>query len=520
MAATAGLRRVYVCQPHASGRGGGLAILYNEKYKVSPLPVSDHQSFESSAIQISGSVPTILATIYRPPKPNPNFLNEFSDFISTLCSPPLKTRTVTFTRSAPWYTHQLKVIGRRLERLSRKTGLSVHKDMYNEHHLKYKLAMSNAKTVYYTSLIQTAEGNTQTLFFTLNHIIQSSCIGPSHMYSTANCNRFMNFFTSKIENIHKQLSSPCSSVDCKFCLSSITPPLSSLSSFQSPTINGIMSIIQKSKSSTCKLDPLPTTLVKLCLLSLSPLITEIIHSSLTSGSVPSPLKTAIITPILKKPGADPNNLNNFRPISNLPYLSKILEKIVASQIHNHLTNNNLYEQFQSGFHPLHSTETALVKITNDLLIAADSGLLTILILLDLTAAFDTISHHILLNRLLSIGINNTALSWFSSYLSDHTQFVQLKNFHSDTSPVKCGMPQGPWAIFSRNLVSTSTAMRMTPSSTTPLNRPLHSLPHPSLTVFKKLKYGFPTTFYNLTTIKQNFSLLALSPLSQRPTVSL
>ena len=98
-----------------------------------------------------------------------------------------------------------------------------------------------------------------------------------------------------------------------------------------------------------------------------------------------------------------NNYGNLRPISNL----QILEKNVASQIHHHLTLNNLYEQFQSGFRPLHSTESELVKITNDLLLAADSGLLTILIVLDLSVAFDAISNAILLNRLISSGISHS-----------------------------------------------------------------------------------------------------------------
>ncbi|KAK7916342.1 hypothetical protein WMY93_012103 [Mugilogobius chulae] len=176
--------------------------------------------------------------------------------------------------------------------------------------------------------------------------------------------------------------------------------------------------------------------------SLAPLITNIIHASLTSGTVPSSLKTAAVTPILKKPGSDPTNLNNFRPISNLPFISKILEKTVSAQLHSHLSSNNLFEHFQSGFRPLHSTATALLKITNDLLLSADSGLLSILLLLDLSSALDTISHSILLNRLSSIGISSTALTWFHSYLSDRTQFIQLKCFTSHPVPVSTGVPQG------------------------------------------------------------------------------
>lgn len=205
-------------------------------------------------------------------------------------------------------------------------------------------------------------------------------------------------------------------VPCFGCTGLVCPVLPPSTCGGTPPVFGFASL----KPSTCQLDPLPTSLVKSSLPSLLPLISAIIHSSLSTGTVLSLFKTAAVTPILKKPGLDPNNFNNLRPISHLPFISKILEKIVASQLHSHLTHNSLYEPFQSGFRPRHSTETALIKITNDLLTAADSGSLSILILLDLTAAFDTISHPVLLTRLSSIGITHIPLSWFHSYLSGRT----------------------------------------------------------------------------------------------------
>ena len=575
---------VYSSQPQTSGRGGGLAILYNQNWKVSSITVPVYPSFESIALQIKSPTPTILATIYRPPKPNNAFLQEFSAFLTNLCpvSPnlillgdfnihwdsinnvftkdftscldsfglqqhvdfpthskghildliccsgvtplncrasdlpisdhklisfdvmlrlsrtnmprsisfrnikdidlsalsngiddfpsrdnlsttdelvsyynlelqrllhtlaPLKTRSVSFAHSAPWFTpalRQLKTKGRRLERLYSKTGLAVHKEMYHDHILQYKDAISLAKTTYYSTLIRTADGNTRALFSTINNILKPPDALPPHLLTAAQCDNFMTFFNTKIENIHQTLTASNNSTPSLHSLPtfSISSPLAS---FKLPTASEITGVVIKSKSSTCQLDPLPTYLVKSSMPALTSLITDIIHSSLTSGVVPSSLKTAAITPTIKKPGADPNDLNNFRPISNLPFISKILERTVAAQLNNHLSHYNLFEQFQSGFRANHSTETALVKITNDLLMASDFGLLSILVLLDLSAAFDTVSHNILLDRLASIGITDIPLAWLKSYLTGRTQFVQLKNLRSSSSPVSSGVPQG------------------------------------------------------------------------------
>ena len=147
------------------------------------------------------------------------------------------------------------------------------------------------------------------------------------------------------------------------------------------------------------------------------MLAKLINLSFHDSHVPMALKCAIIKPLLKKPGLDPEVEANYRPVSNLPFFSKPLETVVAARLHSHISYNSLYETFQSGFRSGHSTETALVRVTNDLLMSADSGSPSILILLDLTAAFDTIDHHILLYRLYTLGICGAALDWFSSYFS-------------------------------------------------------------------------------------------------------
>ena len=124
------------------------------------------------------------------------------------------------------------------------------------------------------------------------------------------------------------------------------------------------------------------------------------------------MKSAIINPLLK-------NINlallqkNYRPVSNLKYLSKLIEHVIAQNLNEHLTRNDIVEPMQSAYRKAHSTETALVRIQNDILRATDNKEVTILHLLDLSAAFDTVNHAILINRLeKSVGIKGDALNWF------------------------------------------------------------------------------------------------------------
>ncbi|WP_293703560.1 reverse transcriptase domain-containing protein, partial [Thiolapillus sp.] len=124
-------------------------------------------------------------------------------------------------------------------------------------------------------------------------------------------------------------------------------------------------------------------------------------------------------------------------------MSKITERIVLSQLNDHLISNKLFSPLQSAYKPHHSTETALLKIVNDLLTALDNGKICFLTLLALSAAFDTIDHNILLHRLEhTFGISDSALSWFRSYLSDRTQIVTVNGLRSDEAPLSLGVPQG------------------------------------------------------------------------------
>ena len=134
---------------------------------------------------------------------------------------------------------------------------------------------------------------------------------------------------------------------------------------------------------------------------------------------------------------------NFRPVSNLPFVSKLTEKAAAVQLSSYLVTNNLFPLLQSAYRPHHSTETALLKVKNDILMNMDKQHVTLLVLLDLSAAFDTINHVILLDRLKTeFGVSGTVLDWFASYLSDRSQRVSIDGAMSDKFDLDCGVPQG------------------------------------------------------------------------------
>lgn len=123
-------------------------------------------------------------------------------------------------------------------------------------------------------------------------------------------------------------------------------------------------------------------------------------------------------------------------------MSKIIEKTVFQKLNSFLALNNSFDVFQSGFRRNHSTETALVKVFNDIRLNTDSGRTTVLVLLDLSAAFDTVDHNILLDRLENwVGISGIALSWFKSYLKDRDFFVSIGNCKSELNKITCGVPQ-------------------------------------------------------------------------------
>src|SRR5258708_14702513 len=209
----------------------------------------------------------------------------------------------------------------------------------------------------------------------------------------------------------------------------ILPP--QLHLFSAATSDEITCAISKSSDASCSLDPIPTKLLKSCLPALIMPITNIVNLSLSEGVFPDSYKNSIVKPLYKKHSLPHEDLSSYRPISNLNFISKIIERIIHTRISNHLKTFPSLSPFQSAYRPFHSTETALLRIQNDLLLAMDNRKVSALILLDLSSAFDTIDHNILLSRLSSyFGISGLALKLLTPYLQNRTQTVCINsNFH-------------------------------------------------------------------------------------------
>src|SRR5437899_11356806 len=157
---------------------------------------------------------------------------------------------------------------------------------------------------------------------------------------------------------------------------------------------------------------------------------------------PQAFKHAIVTPLLKKPALNKESLSNYRPISNLSYLSKFTERIVLQKLPVHLSSNDLFNKHQSAHTKHRSTETVLLSVCNTITNAMSHQRLTGLCMLDLSAAFDTIDHNILLERLSSwFGISGSVLNWFSSYLMDRTLSVKVQEYSSSQTNLNYGLPQ-------------------------------------------------------------------------------
>ena len=352
---------------------------------------------------------------------------------------PLKKKTIATRRQAEWYNERIreaKQLRRRAERKWRGSRLHVDREAFMEHRQKVNELIEASKSEHYRNIISNCS-NSKQLFKVLNQLLGRRRDAVALEKSPSElADLFSHFFIQKISDIRDSIPNA----------DDPTPPFSlpgcSFTNFSPVTEAEIIRLIASSPSKCCELDPLPTELVKANKIELAPAICSIINKSLADGVFPAPYKTALVRPLLKKQSLDPETLKHYRPVSNLSFISKIMEKVVASQISAYLSENGLLEAQQSAYRSAHNTETALLHVFDDVLRSIGNRQCVLFVALDLSAAFDTVDYGLMEQTLARLGVQGTAASWFQTYLRGREQKVVVRGATSNQQALLCGVAQG------------------------------------------------------------------------------
>ena len=260
---------------------------------------------------------------------------------------------------------------RKSERIWRKTKLTVHLEIFHALCLKLKtlIHVANFKTQ-----ISDYGGDQKQLFGIVNSILGrgKQIVYPQHTDSLTLASLFNNYFITKIADIRKEFpgleldAAQMSTPDFNVHKSHAT-----LSDFTPTTNDEVQQLLSRMNKTTCKLDPFCTAIIMQHSPYFIHVYVHIINLCLSSGIFPTRFKSAVVKPLTKKPTLDCEVLKNFRPISNLPFLSKLIVKVIAERLVSHMQDNGIVEKYQSAYKANHSTETALLRVYNDLLISIE-----------------------------------------------------------------------------------------------------------------------------------------------------
>ena len=187
-------------------------------------------------------------------------------------------------------------------------------------------------------------------------------------------------------------------------------------------------------------DGLSAKIIKLVANEISKPITQIFNQTFLTGNIPHQLKIALVTPIHES--NEDNKFDNYRPSSVLTCFAKLLEKIMYKRLINFVEENNILSEHQYGFRKNRSTELAITEFIDEITKAIDKGQYTVGIFLDLSKAFDTINHTIVIKKWEYYGIRGIALKWFQNYLTNRKQIVKYNDITSEAMTITTGVPQG------------------------------------------------------------------------------
>ena len=360
---------------------------------------------------------------------------------------PHKMRRVKH-KQMPWMSAELKKLINEKHKMKARANKSSNPNDW-EQFKKLRNLINNrlkeAKATYYKSQIKSNAENPRAVWKIINqlmnrnetsNVINKIAIGDRESTDSKDIAEILNtHFTSIGQKLADQIQSSTSH------FADYIVPTEATFELKEVDHEYVLKLIKKlDVSKATGLDTISSKLLKIAAPVICDSLSAIFNKSITTGIFPDELKYAKVFPVHKK--GSKCDVNNYRPISVLPVIAKIFERIIYNQLISFLDSNNLLSNAQSGFRSLHSTVTALLDATNDWYANLDNGHLNSVAYLDLTKAFDTVDHEILLKKLELYGISNTSLQWFKSYLSEREQCCYVNNSLSPPAKIPCGVPQG------------------------------------------------------------------------------
>ena len=338
-------------------------------------------------------------------------------------------------------------------RIKNELGYKINKAKHDFYKNSFELFRSNAKKSW--TLLNDLMGKKKSKHEDIQLLVGTDKIVEPHKVA----NIFANYFSSVGNTLENNLSqtdlNPLSYIDRNsnsFAIFPVTP-------------QEISSIISNLKNTHTDLNQISVQIFKSVRNIVSAPLAKIINSSFSKGVFPEVLKSAKITPIFKK--EDKKQYTNYRPISSLPFISKVYERCMANRLISFFEKFKLFSDKQFGFLKKRSTQDAVFDFTESIYDAIDSLNHNISILVDLKAAFDTVNHEILLKKLERYGVRGHSLQWFDSYLTDRKFRVRIGNSFSDEQTLNIGIPQGSilgpilFIIYNNDLPQVSSILKTT-----------------------------------------------------------
>ena len=361
---------------------------------------------------------------------------------------PLRQKRVGNKRS-PWITSQLQREMRKRDYLKQKAIREGNSESWEQ--FKYARNRTNnlirtAKRQYFVNNFEVNKSNSKETWNLINQLSSRSSKKSVNISEIKTGEKVINTPSELAQTFNLHFSNTGQNLAAEIPNVNVVPesymkPTQHRFSLKAPTASTVCKLLENvNVRKAAGLDGVSNKLLKFAAHIVAPSLTEIFTKSINTGIFPTEWKIARVTPIFKK--GKKNDLNNYRPISVIPTVAKIFEKLVYDQLFSYFNDNKLLTSHQSGFRSFHSTLTALTEATNSWAVNIDNGLLNGVVFLDLKKAFDTIDHSIILRKLKFYGIEQETLKWFQSYLYDRKQICSVNGHMSSSRSISCGVPQG------------------------------------------------------------------------------